>query len=463
MGGVVGKEVSGYRIEAILGRGGMGVVYKAEQLALGRPVALKRIDPAFAEDPSFLRRFRAEARALGRVRSPHIVQVYDLRETEIGYVIVMEYVDGGTVKDRLQDGPMAPATALGVIDQTLQALGRAHAAGVIHRDIKPHNILLAAEPSASDDRLSGAGPPSRDEALKVKVTDFGLAKVTPSGAPSQTVTQGVYGTLNYMSPEQVQGVSGLDRRSDLYAVGMTLYEMLAGRLPFEDGSSEYAIMRAIVEEDLPPLRSYAPEVAPEVAAVVEKALAKAPGDRYQTAAEMRQALQRVKQPRTGPRTPAAQPPARDRQDERRGLPLSWVGRTRMWMWIGLVVLGVAVTGSVGYLMSGSANTPPQESVTNMPAAMQPLVDIRDREALLEHLNAPQDGTRLYYTTDASGHTRPDSCYVFVLGPDGAQVEAVLGPNRGSRLNLRTGDPMPQWLSTYAGRDTYWVAVPAARR
>ena len=162
MGGVVGKEVSGCQIESVLGRGGMGVMYKAEQLALGRPVALKRIDPLFGKDPSFLRRFRAEARALARIDSPHIVQVYDLRETEIGHVIVMEYVDGGTVKDRLRGGPMEESEALAVIDQTLRALGQAHAAGVIHSDIKPHDTLL------------GAGG-------RVKVTDFGLVKVSALG------------------------------------------------------------------------------------------------------------------------------------------------------------------------------------------------------------------------------------------------------------------------------------------
>ena len=266
----VGKEVDGYRILEVLGRGGMGVVYKAEDVALSRTVALKRIDPGLANDDSFLRRFRSEARALARIDSAYITGVHALRQTEIGLLIVMEYVDGGTVKDLILEGPMDPAEALPVIKQMLLALEHAHGAGVIHRDIKPHNIMLSSQ---------GV----------VKMTDFGLAKVHRPDS-QRTVTQGVYGTLNYMSPEQVQGLADVGPRSDLYSLGMTIYEMLAGRLPFDEDSSEFAIMRSIVEDDVPRLTTLRADLPDALVSCVMKAVEKDPDDRYQSAQEMRRAF-----------------------------------------------------------------------------------------------------------------------------------------------------------------------------
>jgi predicted Ser/Thr protein kinase len=268
---VIGTEVDGYRIQEVLGRGGMGVVYKAEDVALSRDVALKRIDPSLANDEAFLRRFRSEARALARIDSPYIVGVHALRQTEIGLLIVMEYVDGGTLKDLINQGPMGWPEALPYITQMLTALEHAHGAEVIHRDIKPRNILLSADGT-------------------VKITDFGLAKVY-RGDADETVTQGVHGTLNYMSPEQVQGESDLDPRSDLYSLGMTIYEMLAGDLPFDDDSSEFTKMRMIVEKELPRPDELRPQVPDGLSALVMKALEKDPDDRFQSAEVMRESFE----------------------------------------------------------------------------------------------------------------------------------------------------------------------------
>jgi hypothetical protein len=267
---IVGREIDGYRIQDVLGRGGMGVVYKAEDVELSRTVAIKRINPQLANDQTFLRRFRSEARALARIDSAYIVSVHALRQTEVGLLIVMEYVDGGTVKDLVLEGPMDPAEALPLIEQMLAALEHAHGAGVIHRDIKPHNIMLS-------------------ESGMVKVTDFGLAKVHRPN-DQQTVTQGVYGTLNYMSPEQVQGGADLDHRSDLYSLGMTIYEMLAGELPIDTEGSEFSTMRAIVEGDLVPPTRRRPEIPDALADLVMKALATDPEDRFQSAQAMREAF-----------------------------------------------------------------------------------------------------------------------------------------------------------------------------
>ncbi len=289
---VIGKEVDGYRIQEILGRGGMGVVYKAEDVGLSRYVALKRIDPSMANDQAFLRRFRSEAQALARIDSPYIVSVHALRETEIGLLIVMEYVEGGTVQDLIEKGPMAWEEAVPLTKQMLAALGHAHGAEVIHRDIKPQNVMLSAEGT-------------------VKVTDFGLAKVHRPDS-NKTVTQGVFGTLNYMSPEQVKGSGDLDHRSDLYSLGMTVYEMLAGDLPFDEDSNEFTKMQRIVQEELPPPEKLHPQVPEGLSQLVMTSLAKDPDDRFQSAQEMREAFEafeeeRREQTKQSPPTVAAAP------------------------------------------------------------------------------------------------------------------------------------------------------------
>lgn len=272
----VGREIDGYHIREVVGRGGMGTVYKAEETALSRLVALKCLNPGLADDESFLDRFRTEARAIARVNSPYIVQIYTFSETEIGLVIVMEYVKGGTLRQRIHGGETDWKGSLPLIQQMLTALQHAHGAGVIHRDIKPQNILL------SDIVLA--------HSTRVKMTDFGLAKVNTTGDPNRTVTQGVYGTLPYMSPEQVEGYGQVDHRTDIYSLGMTWYEMLAGRLPFDEEKSEYAIMRTIVEGDLPELSTFAPSVPDTLHDIVMTAVAKDPEERFQSAAEMQGAI-----------------------------------------------------------------------------------------------------------------------------------------------------------------------------
>ncbi|HET6567260.1 MAG TPA: serine/threonine-protein kinase, partial [Rhodothermales bacterium] len=250
--------------------GGMGVVYKAEDQALSRLVAIKMIDPTLARDDGFMRRFRSEARALARVDSPYIVRVHALRKTERGLFIVMEYVDGGTLHDL--PAPYPWQRALPLATQMLVALEHAHSVGIVHRDIKPRNIMISR---------SGA----------VKVTDFGLAKISQESGRT-TVTQGIAGTLYYMSPEQVKGLATLDHRSDLYSLGMTLYELIAGRLPFDKEAGEFTTMRRIVEESLPPPSQYRKDIPPALDTVIMRALAKDPAVRYQSAEEMRQDLEK---------------------------------------------------------------------------------------------------------------------------------------------------------------------------
>lgn len=346
---VLGTEVDGYRIEKMLGKGGMGVVYRAEDVALSRDVALKRISPSLANDEAFLRRFRSEAQALARVDSPYIVSVHAMRQTDIGLLIVMEYVEGGTVTDLIEEGAMEWEDARPVVIQMLKALEHAHGAEVIHRDIKPQNIMLSSNGT-------------------VKVTDFGLAKVHRPDS-NKTVTQGVFGTLNYMSPEQVKGSANLDHRSDLYSLGMTVYEMLVGDLPFDDDSSEFTQMRVIVEEELPSPDELHADVPEGLSELVMRSLEKDPDDRYQSAGEMREAFEAFEEGRTT--EPVSEPAANQRRSEEpvaSGEQSLTVGLDRWPVVAGVAVLILVVAGGAYWLFAANGSGIPttQLSVTTAP-------------------------------------------------------------------------------------------------
>jgi len=260
----IGQTVDGYRLDSILGEGGMGIVYLATDVALDRPVALKFIKSSLTEDDRFATRFRSEARLLAQVDSPNIVGIHAFRQTEHGVFIVMEYVEGQDLSDILEKGPISVERAIHFVRQTLMALDRAHGAGVVHRDIKPHNVMVT-------------------ESDSVKVADFGLAKLNAPGMMS-TMTQGVIGTLYYMSPEQVRGEPA-DFRSDLWAVGVLFYEMLAGERPF-DAVYEAAVLYAIMNHAVKIPASVLKKIPDGLDQVVLKVLSKNADDRYQTAAEM---------------------------------------------------------------------------------------------------------------------------------------------------------------------------------
>ena len=268
----IGQIIDGYRILEVLGKGGMGIVYKAEDIALSRTVALKMIAPELASSETFLRRFHSEARALARAESPYIVGVHTLRQSGEHVFIVMEYVDGWTLADEIDNGGLDFQRTRDLLQQMLHAFARAHSEGVIHRDIKPRNIMIT-------------------QAGQVKVTDFGLAKLRRDDGGS-TVTQGMAGTIRYMSPEQVQGGT-IDPRSDLYSLGMTMYEMLAGKLPFGGEDGTFAILKRIVEEQFPPPDYYNPSVPAQLCEVTLKAINKNPDDRFQSAEDMLEALERA--------------------------------------------------------------------------------------------------------------------------------------------------------------------------
>ncbi|MEZ4702025.1 MAG: serine/threonine-protein kinase [Rhodothermales bacterium] len=268
--------MDGHRIDAVLGRGGMGIVFKAENVELSRTVALKIINPALAQDDSFIRRFRLEARALAQIHHPNIVLVYAFRPFDLGYYISMEYVHGPTLAEYLEThGALSWNESVYLLKQMLSAFHFAHSAGVIHRDIKPRNILLAPN-------------------NVVKITDFGLAKVLQEGGGlghDTTVTVATGGTIHYMPPEQIRGLKNVDHRGDIFSLGMSMYESLAGTLPFDKNASGYTIQKIIVEEPFPDIRKNNPEIPRALARIIMKALEKDPDKRYQSAAEMKAALE----------------------------------------------------------------------------------------------------------------------------------------------------------------------------
>ncbi len=261
-----------YALVRALGSGGMAKVYLAHDEVLGRDVALKMLRGAYAEDDEFVERFKREAQSAARLSHPNIVAVYDRGQAEDGsYYIAMEYVAGGTLKERIvRDGALSPGVAAGVAEQISDALSAAHDQGVIHRDIKPQNALV----TKSGD---------------IKVTDFGIARAAAS--PSVTATSVVLGTAAYMSPEQAQGKI-VEPGSDLYSLGVVLYEMLTGSLPFE-AENPVAVSMQHVNEPAPSPRAANPEVPEALDAITLKLLAKNPADRYPSAAALANDLDRL--------------------------------------------------------------------------------------------------------------------------------------------------------------------------
>ncbi|HZT66760.1 MAG TPA: serine/threonine-protein kinase [Acidimicrobiales bacterium] len=349
-----------YRVGPSLGHGGMADVFEGEDLRLGRPVALKILRSELGRDPDIRRRFEAEARFAASLSHPNIVSVYDVGEDAGLAYLVMELLPGRSLADRIRRGPLPEAEAVDVIRAVLSALAAAHAAGLLHRDIKPGNILLAADGTA-------------------KVTDFGIAKaVDPeAGSTAQTTANLVVGTPSYIAPERMRGEPA-SVASDIWAVGAVLYEALSGVPPF---AGETAVATAVAAEQgrMKPLRDVNPGVSPAVQGVTQRALRPVPGERFPSAGDMLEALaaagpatvamtaplppatvaMAATEARTAMVPPAAAPPP--------GIPPRRGMTGRQMAIVGLVILLLALLiAAVVLALSSQKNPPPSRTTTTVP-------------------------------------------------------------------------------------------------
>lgn len=258
-----GTEVAGYRIDGVLGRGGMGVVYRAEHVHLGRRVALKLLAPGLAVDRNFRERFVRESRLAASLDHPNVVTVFDAGEADNLLYIAMQYVDGTDLGARLrEEDRVTPAEAVAVAEQVGSALDAAHAAGLVHRDVKPANILL--------------------QGGHWFLTDFGLTKRLASST-GLTIQSDIVGTPDYLAPEQIEGAT-VGGRVDQYALGCVLFHCLAGTAPFER-DSDIAILQAHLHENPPEIHQVRPDLSPGIDDVLHRAMAKDPGERYRSCAD----------------------------------------------------------------------------------------------------------------------------------------------------------------------------------
>ncbi len=428
---MVGKTLSHYKVLEKLGEGGMGVVYKAEDLKLDRVVALKFLPHHIEAGAEEQMRFLQEAKAAAFLNHPNVCTIYDIGEDDGQQFIVMEYVEGVTLRKKIEDGGLKIEDGIKYAIQIGEALQEAHAHGIVHRDVKAENIMVNAR-------------------NQVKVMDFGLAKL--KGSLKLTKTTSTIGTLAYMAPEQIQG-GDVDARSDIFSLGVVLFEMLTGRMPFR-GEHEAAMMYSILNEEPESALAIRPELPPEVAHIISNALEKDPGDRYQSAGEMVRELRRLlkqssrvsRKPLEGMQpaptevhtssVPLAQPTAiRAGEEENRGarekrIPL-WASVGGGVAFVALVALGVWQLTRPSYEISEKMVFRP----LNIPfstiwyPALSP-----DGNWVAFPATDDQGNTEIYYMNASGGEPKRltnDSLFKYTawISPDGSQVLYSRGPSR----------------------------------
>jgi serine/threonine protein kinase len=414
--------IGGYRVRGELGRGGMGVVYAAEDPALGRTVAIKTLTPALATNPTARDYFLREARAAAAVEHDHVVPVYHVGEDTVGPYLVMPVLSGETLADRLKSGPLSVPELLRVGREVALGLAAAHAAGLVHRDVKPGNIWLDA-----------------DRGGRARVLDFGLARAI-DGADTLTRTGNLRGTPRYMSPEQAKG-NPVDPRTDLFALGATLFHAATGRPPFA-GTTQAAVLDAVIHKDPPPAHERNPVVPPAVSALLTRLMAKEPCDRPESAdavageiATLAATLDRL--PTAPPRTPVPPFP-------------------RWWLTGGGIALTLIVT--VGVLWAAfvsprpSAPTvptptaPPTELEPSGPSLLVKEIDVRPHNPLggggfdpLPLLGRDNpSATTVQAITVKVTLSRPAYSYIVLFRADGQ--EDLLDPRADTDIPVKTDSP-----------------------
>ena len=429
----IGQVIEEFKILGRLGEGGMGVVYQALDTALDRVVAVKTIGADLAHDEFFWERFRREAKALAKLDDPNIVAIFALRETAAGLLMVMEFVDGVTLSRKIKEsGPLPVAAVLPMVKQMLAALNHAHQLGIIHRDIKPGNVMLTAKG-------------------EVKVTDFGLAKF--QRAAEATMTMAPIGTLLYMSPEQAENSKQADARSDLYSLGMTLYEMLAGRTPFGAKSSQLEILQAIFAGGLPSPEKFNAALPRELCRIVMKALATNPAKRFQNAAEMLAAIAKFE---------AMPPPRRKFFSGKAALfatllvaallaILSWLLREDRSSWFNQQE---PEKKSGAPEDTSTAKVPPPVSPVRAHSALiQELAMIKDAKTFQEKLGACEETMQLS-AGRAEDFAPLDGCYVAVL--DETAVRGFFQFKNNAYYAVSSNEKFETLPAQFFGKSLIWV-------